>query len=556
MPHLIIHLDLLTDRYVAGELKQREEAEWPPHPGRLFMALAATCFETGADEKAVASLQWLEQQGAPEIQCGAPQPRSSAAVYVPVNDKPGGGGILQTAPGVTRSRQERTFPTTIPESSIVRMIWEIAEEQPVPIEALDQLCGEMIRLGHSSSLVRAAAMVRQERPKAEDGHHCWTPVDSGGETSLRVAAVGAWQRLIVDGKREAIDRFAELSEQIDSAKGKQKTALKKSFEEEFGIAYKQSVRPPEPTPATIRTWRSYRDEVTVASDQTSVSQPRYLRSEMIVLCKHDGASFSLNDTLMLTRQLRNTVLDRCQPQPAPDWISGHDANGLPTRLPHMAIVPLPYVGTRHADGHIMGMAVLTPLRVSPAQVGRSLGSVMVDQRGEPKDINLRFRHHDAWTLRLENRDEPAVTLREQTWLRPSRRWCSVTPIVLDRYPKTDRQKDPAAWREEVAKVIWKSCGYAGIEPPTQIEVSTTAFVRGVPRATPKFRRLQKSSASSNQSMGDGFPPFVVSASKPPRVQVHARLTFAEPHAGPMLIGAGRFLGYGWFRPESVQGEQR
>ena len=52
-------------RYLNGFVAARatpdsREAEWPPHPGRVFMALAAAHFQTGADVRERAALLWLE----------------------------------------------------------------------------------------------------------------------------------------------------------------------------------------------------------------------------------------------------------------------------------------------------------------------------------------------------------------------------------------------------------------------------------------------------------------------------------------------------------------
>ena len=44
----------------AAEPDNLERTEWPPHPGRVFMALAATHFQTGADPAERAALLWLE----------------------------------------------------------------------------------------------------------------------------------------------------------------------------------------------------------------------------------------------------------------------------------------------------------------------------------------------------------------------------------------------------------------------------------------------------------------------------------------------------------------
>ena len=37
-----IRVDLLTDRYYATAFNDRQQGEWPPHPGRLFSAMVAT----------------------------------------------------------------------------------------------------------------------------------------------------------------------------------------------------------------------------------------------------------------------------------------------------------------------------------------------------------------------------------------------------------------------------------------------------------------------------------------------------------------------------------
>src|ERR1700737_5000501 len=74
----------------------RERAEWPPHPGRLFMALAAAHFQTGADPNERRALDWLqslESDGnpmAPYIVAPDAIERSVVTHYVPVNDRNNG----------------------------------------------------------------------------------------------------------------------------------------------------------------------------------------------------------------------------------------------------------------------------------------------------------------------------------------------------------------------------------------------------------------------------------------------------------------------------------
>src|SRR6202142_1572381 len=124
-------IDFITGVAVMTDAASREKAEWPPHPARVFMALVAAHYETkplpedghSAEEGwslERAALEWLEGQGAPQMNWPEASPRDVVKVYVPVNDA----GVSQNparvkesemraALGVMpdqRSRQERTFP--------------------------------------------------------------------------------------------------------------------------------------------------------------------------------------------------------------------------------------------------------------------------------------------------------------------------------------------------------------------------------------------------------------------------------------------------------------
>src|SRR5438045_2129482 len=72
MPGLTIGWEYLTGCCVATDPASRQRAEWPPHPGRVFMALAAAWFETEPPNNAPErkewvgegnALQWLERLG-------------------------------------------------------------------------------------------------------------------------------------------------------------------------------------------------------------------------------------------------------------------------------------------------------------------------------------------------------------------------------------------------------------------------------------------------------------------------------------------------------------
>jgi CRISPR-associated protein Csb2 len=90
MGDLRIEVEFLTGRCAAADPFQRERAEWPPAPARLFAALASAAFETN-DEEGLQTLRWLETLPAPLVHAGQMTPRldqhgESPGHYVPVND--------------------------------------------------------------------------------------------------------------------------------------------------------------------------------------------------------------------------------------------------------------------------------------------------------------------------------------------------------------------------------------------------------------------------------------------------------------------------------------
>jgi CRISPR-associated protein Csb2 len=116
-----IGIRYLTGYAVATDVSDRERAEWPPHPARVFMAMAAAHFESGEDADERAALEWLEQQAEPAMYAGDAQPRDAVVNYVPVNDmevprnpaklKPEAvTSAMAIIPQYRLNKQPRTFP--------------------------------------------------------------------------------------------------------------------------------------------------------------------------------------------------------------------------------------------------------------------------------------------------------------------------------------------------------------------------------------------------------------------------------------------------------------
>ena len=562
---LAIHLRYLTNRCVAASVNARERPEWPPHPGRIYMALVAAHFETdgSADDKAAerAALQWLEALPAPRIRCLECDERSPVKFFVPVNDRPEPNkAMLQSAPGMPRLRQSRSFPTVIPrrEASLheskpdVSLEWSETLGRDEHFPALDRLCSNVIRVGHSSSLV----MVWAEQSESDDEACGWEPTDGVADISCRIATDGELERLEVAYQADRIELFGQLKTEIDSSMGKAKSVAKSRFETEFGQPYKSSLLAPESTPASLGMWQGYRKTAPSTHDK-GIHINEYFERDLIILALHGGPMLGAERTLGLTQALRRTALSCADSPQAPAWLSGHDADQRPTSEPHAAFLALPFAGYTHADGHLMGLAIALPRNIPAHERGRWLAPLLVDpQTGEvePRTIRLWGPSLPDWTVQLEDRPSPPLTLQNVTWTRHATTWASVTPVVLDRFPKSSRIKDHSRWHGEVRKIVALACTRAGLPEPLEIDVDSTSWHTGIPRAWVKKRRLHPRQADRTQAeLGDGFPPLPTKTSRPPKPQVHVWLRFDRRVTGPVLIGAGRFQGYGLCKP--VEGKE-
>jgi CRISPR-associated protein Csb2 len=160
----------------------------------------------------------------------------------------------------------------------------------------------------------------------------------------------------------------------------------------------------------------------------------------------------------------------------------------------------------------------------------------------------------VWVVQKRDWSEQRWALQPETWTAHAKgadTWASVTPVVLDRFPKRDRVKNRADWSVEVAEIIREACVRIGLPRPVGVDIDTTCWHVGSPRAVGTHRRLREWDSLGPEreaSLGDGFPPYPAKGTNASRPQVHAWLRFSEPVVGPILLGAGRYRGYGLFKP--------
>ena len=219
----------------------------------------------------------------------------------------------------------------------------------------------------------------------------------------------------------------------------------------------------------------------------------------------------------------------------PEVVSGHTPSGAPTRLPHLAIVPLAFAGFPHADGRVLGFALIPP---GGTTLDRIEGFRAAFERVARYALNGERR---VLTLQGPPLTEPLRltpvprdgtqkrSLSSEPYLKPSRIWASATPVVLERHLK---RKDDAEMRELVAS----ACENAGLPrpDPDRIRVGKHSAVEGLPSARPLAGEPSWTRWKAPKSLAS-------------RQLVHAIIDFGEDVRGPVLLGAGRFTGLGLCR---------
>ncbi len=289
---------------------------------------------------------------------------------------------------------------------------------------------------------------------------------------------------------------------------------------------------PNGQPVSLRPvpglWRGYDRPPKDRNPQapSSVFDPR------LIVLGIKGKRVSLPATVKLTAALRGLLMKECSEQPPPEWFSGHRPDGTPSLAPHLALTPLPFVGSKHADGRIMGLAIVLPAALDQQGSGHCLEPFLRDlATGLPREHPLFNGQWFECAIELETRECPPKNLDQDNWTWESRVWASVTPVVLNRHFDG---KDK--W-EQATESVKEACLHIGLPRPREVLLHPVSLVEGVPHAR-EFPQLTRKNGGGQRSHS------------------HAVIVFAEPVRGPVLVGAGRFVGYGLCRPMDEQGKTR
>jgi CRISPR-associated protein Csb2 len=479
---LALRCRLLRETYEAERADAPGMPEWPPHWMRLYSALVSVAGEDRSDDDL---LRVLESAAPPEVRASPPPQvlETRRLAFVPTNstEKPS----HSTLPA--RKNATRAWARVAPRRAVVLFVWpqlELAREQR---KSLARLCRRIAYLGRTTSPVLVEAVEQNE-------------LDELGWT-LRPRPQASADRFVAEEAMRVPFRGA-LAE------------LRRAHEAKH-------LRGEPGDPWAIGEWVEYGHAL--PPDEVPQRQQGPLGRRMLVLAI-EGRALDGRLAARLTTALRRAVRSRAQEDiPA---IHGHHAGDRP----QVAFVALPFVGAEHADGHILGLAVMFPRsleRRDAAVVAAALpaeGEVMKLSCGALGVLRLR---------RLAPLDLPRSSwgLRPERWTGPARRWVSAYPIVFDRYLK--RRHDP---EQELRRTLERS----GYPAPVEVELSRHPLLPGALDLTPADTVRRKG--------GEGFKPYR-----------HALLRFAQPLEGPVVVGSMRHYGLGLcvpLRDDEERGEPR
>ncbi len=473
---LVLEIEYLTGVCRAARGPASDEPDWPPQPDRVFSALVSAWAARGERGNERVALEWLEEQAPPAVHASGHVARTAPAVFVPPNDFKASKAektYMKVMPE-RRPRQPRRFPVARPDDPVMALIWEEEPESSL-CAALDAVARDVGYLGHSASLVRCRFF------RGDAGTH------PPPETPLR--------RRIYPG------RLSELE------------AMHRA----------DPVRPDISPGASVPAF----------APRPEGASP----SDWLVLEAVDGEVPDIRAAALVCRELRRALMSGYRRaglgDAIPEIVSGHTADRMPTRQPHLAVVPLAFAGFRHADGRVLGFALVPPSGTELLDIPGLLDAferlAPFDWEAEHRVVKLTGPPLLMPLCLAATGTTVRRSLSPEPYLRPARVWASVTPVVLDRHLKRNGEG-------EIRDIIADACERAGLPrpDPDRIQTGKHSAIEGAPSARPSA----------------GAPPWTrwkVPKSLATRSLVHAVIDFGRETKGPVLLGAGRFTGLGLCR---------
>jgi CRISPR-associated protein Csb2 len=238
---------------------------------------------------------------------------------------------------------------------------------------------------------------------------------------------------------------------------------------------------------------------------------------------------------LVAREIRDTIMSGYRAiglgEAIPAEVSGHSTDGRPSREPHLAIAPLAFLGSTHASGTVFGFALIPPrIRDLFAEADfQSAVRALIRREAEDRGVIILDRLGLTFAVGAATERRSLDPSRYGT---AARIWASATPIVLDRHLK---EAGNEAREAEIAGLIRQGCVNAGLPEPERIAGGKHSAIEGAPCAYPAGGAPRWTRWRLPESLAS-------------RQLIHAVIEFDRPVCGPVLLGAGRFVGLGLCLP--------
>ena len=480
---LIIDVEYLMGRVMASSYNDRSRPEYPPHPSRLFSALVAAYEECELGPEARKSLEWLEALPDPALYIDpnvfSLKGRDSVSYYVPVNDSPSAHDkkavnlyrkqpVISPGIGLNRLRAERGFPAVTPNIPRVKFVWDVGNECDQYLPWLRLIAENLTYLGNSATPVAVRVTKGNVEPNVAPLAH--------GEFSLRTLGRGRLAYL------EQVHKLREMNQGIQPRVGR---VVKYGFI--------RGVSTDEAPSSDLGHYVTFR-----------INSPQII----------PGSAF-----YKVVIAARNSMLS-LYPDPIPDIISGHHADGEPLKSPHLAVIPQLDIGHAYADGHVMGFSFILP---------RNVASDLISAMDETLSELTSIKAGNIGVLSVQ-RIAPYMVPNSPRGLNlryyegPSDSWATVTPMVFGKHPKLSA----IGPGKDGGPVFREACQMANLPAPEEVITMPSGVFEGIGLAR-DFTVPQK------------FGSYL---------RMHAIIRFPEKVRGPLVVGSGRFMGYGLLRPFS------
>ena len=496
------HALLVTVRFHDGRyhgLDHRKASEWPPAPARLFQALmAGAACGASVPVKSQAALDWLEVIPPPVI--AAPRGVAGKAFvnFVPNNDldaEISKGNEPNLDHAVAKTRVGKRFRPTHFDSRIpILYCWHFDEGE----SQAKEICNAAMRLyqlGRGVDMAWAEASII-------DPDEAEQRLLSHGGIVYRPMGDGSAQRELIcpqPGLRQDLtERFRGMRNRFRTGGTNRKPI-------------RLFIQPPRPRLSKVvygAPARRFVFELRSGDHQGSFAAQKLGSAAKLIQEVRDKAANRLCDALPdISDDIERYLIGR----------GAQDAD----KEARIRIVPVPSVGSEHADLAIRRLVVYVP-QSCPIFADDLAWSFTQVAWADTDGVILK-------ELRRSNDDRMAKRLE-----RRSRRWRSLTPLVLRsasrRRIEPDRRSSQVKGATErtaeegrANTAVRQALRHAGIDTPVaKVHVQREPFHHRGQRAD-SFESCARFSKD---------------------MLWHADVTFTEPIAGPLLLGDGRFLGLG------------